>query len=487
MILQDIFRDVPLKAQSGDFNCEVRALHYRSSEVRPGDLFFAWQGEKADGHSYIEDALNRGAVALLTEKMTSVPTGIAWAMAESGRRTLALASANFFGRPAKILQMVGITGTNGKTSTATLVHYLLERAGIVAGLLGTIEYRIGSERVEASRTTPESHELQKMLAGMLDHGCRAAVMEVSSHALVLNRVAGIPFRVAIFTNLTQDHLDFHKDMESYFRAKEMLFTGLSAGATAVVNIDDPYGRRLVGSLPRGVELKTYSLRGPADYEARDLVCTDKGVSFSCHMNGEVIPVNVPWMGEFNAANVLAVIAAVRALGVTGSQLRDWLPEAPFVPGRMERIPGSGEFQVLVDYAHTDDAVRNLLQSLRPLARGRLRILIGCGGDRDSTKRPLMARVACELADDVFFTSDNPRSEDPDVILRQMSAGVPDFKNVHVIKDREKAIQSMIESALSGDILVLAGKGHENTQEIAGVKLPFSDLEVASRWLRGSQS
>jgi UDP-N-acetylmuramoyl-L-alanyl-D-glutamate--2,6-diaminopimelate ligase len=317
---------------------------------------------------------------------------------------------------------------------------------------------------------------------MLKHGCRSAVMEVSSHALVLDRVAGIPFRVAVFTNLTQDHLDFHKDMENYFKAKEKLFTGLPSGATAVVNIDDAGGRRLLSSIPEKVGLKTYSLLEPADYRAKNLICDDKGISFVCHASGEVFPVQVPWLGEFNASNVLATVAAARALGVTTAQLSAWLPEAPFVPGRLESVCGSGDFRVLVDYAHTDDAVRNLLKSLRPLARGRLRILIGCGGDRDTSKRPLMARAACELADEVFFTSDNPRSEKPGDILRQMTAGVPDFQTYHVIEDREKAIKEMFLSAQPGDILVLAGKGHENTQEIVGIKVPFSDREVALRWM-----
>jgi UDP-N-acetylmuramoyl-L-alanyl-D-glutamate--2,6-diaminopimelate ligase len=482
MTLEDILYDIPLEEKHGDFSKEIRALRYRSCDVEPGDLFFAWKGEKADGHDYVDDALKRGAIALLLEKKCSVPEEITWARASSGRRALALASATFFKQPGRHLQMAGVTGTNGKTSTATLLHYLLERAGVKTGLLGTVEYRIGGERIEAARTTPESHDLQKMLAQMLQKQCRAAVMEVSSHALALERVAGIPFRISVFTNLTQDHLDFHGTMESYFLAKAKLFTGLTPGATAVVNIDDPYGTRLLSLIAKGVEVKTYSLNGEADFTARELQCTDKGIFFECVNEGKSFPVGIPWLGKFNAGNVLGVIAAASSLGLTNQQLTSWLAEAPFVPGRMQRIGGSGDFQVLVDYAHTDDAVRNLLESLRPLTQARLRILLGCGGDRDRAKRPVMARVACALADDVVFTSDNPRSENPESILEQMSAGVKDFLHYQIIKDREKAIESIINSALPGDIVVLAGKGHENTQEIAGVKTHFSDVEMASLYL-----
>jgi UDP-N-acetylmuramoyl-L-alanyl-D-glutamate--2,6-diaminopimelate ligase len=486
MILKEIFRDIPLVEQHGDFTREVSALCYRSCDVKPGDLFFAWQGEKTDGHGYIDEAVKRGAVALVTEKQPRVSSEVVWARADSVRRALALASANFFHRPAHKLEMIGVTGTNGKTSTATLLHYLLERSGLMAGLLGTVEYRIGSRRVEASRTTPESHDLQQMLAQMLEQKCRAAVMEVSSHALALDRVSGIPFKVAIFTNLTQDHLDFHRNMEAYFQAKERLFTGLLPGATAIINLDDPSGLRLLERMPVGVNVRTYSIKHPADYGVENLHCTDKGISFRCVTPQDSLAVKIPWLGEFNVSNILAAIAAGQSLGLTSAQLAGSLPEAPCVPGRMERVSGSADFQVLVDYAHTDDAVRRLLESLRPLTRGRLRILIGCGGDRDATKRPLMARVACRLADDVFFTSDNPRGENPLEILRQMTEGVRDCPHYQVIEDREKAIASMIAAARAGDVLVLAGKGHENTQEINGVKIPFSDVVIASNYLKGER-
>jgi UDP-N-acetylmuramoyl-L-alanyl-D-glutamate--2,6-diaminopimelate ligase len=485
MKLEEVFRELPLLEQRGDFSGEITGLRYRSAEVVPGDLFVAWQGEKVDGHDYVEDAWARGASAFLTEKALPQHIDCPWARVQSSRQGLALAAANFYGRPAQSLTMVGITGTNGKTSIATLLHDVLEKSGIRSGLLGTVEYRVGEQRLEAQRTTPESLDLQRHFFQMQEAGCQAVVMEVSSHALALDRTCGVPFQVAIFTNLTRDHLDFHQDMEAYFRAKQKLFTGLRKGAVAVINVDDVWGRRLLGELPQGVKALTYSLKEEADFRAENLRCDDRGLAFDCVEKAASTFISIPWLGLFNASNVLAVIAAARFLGLSMEELAQWLPLAPGVPGRLERVGQSGEkdFQVLVDYAHTDDAVRNILQCLRPLCRGHLKILLGCGGNRDQAKRPLMARAACSMADEVVFTSDNPRHENPEDILRDMVAGVADYQNYQVVSDRKKAIEWLIDSAGSGDVLVLAGKGHETTQEVAGVKTLFSDRVEATQVLR----
>jgi UDP-N-acetylmuramoyl-L-alanyl-D-glutamate--2,6-diaminopimelate ligase len=485
MMLCDIIQDMELLEKRGDFSIEIQQVRYQSSDVQPGDLFCTWQGENSDGHDYIDDAVKRGARALITEKNYEGSSEVAWARVVSGRKALAQASSNYFGRPSSRLRMVGITGTNGKTSTATLIHYILECAGLKSGLLGTVEYRIGEKKIAASRTTPESWDCQKMLAEMVKENCVATVMEVSSHALALDRVEGITFAVGVFTNLTQDHLDFHKTMEAYFLAKQKLFLGLKAGAVAVVNVDDVHGQRLLESMPQNVRTLTYTKSvspSKADIQAEDIHYTAEGTSFNCRTAEGVFNVQVPWLGEFNVSNILAALATAKTFGITNEQLALWLPQAPPVLGRLQRIEHGGEYQVLVDYAHTDDAVKNILTSLRPLCNNRLKIVIGCGGDRDSGKRPLMAQAACEYADEVIFTSDNPRSEDPEAILQQMIKGVSHQKNFKVIISREEAIQNCIKSGQAGDIIVLAGKGHESTQETKEGKFPFSDYNVALRYL-----
>lgn len=480
MILRDLFRDAGVVECLGSDALAVGELRYRSSDIRPGDVFCTWQGEKSDGHRFVMDAVERGASAVVVEKEVEVPSAVSRVRVSSGRRALAVMAANYYGRPASQLKMVGITGTNGKTSTAFLMHYLLGRAGMVPGLIGTVEYRIGSRRIEASRTTPEGADLQAFFREMLDAGCDSAVMEVSSHALSLERVAGIPFAVAVFTNLTQDHLDYHKSMENYFLAKQKLFTGLDRGAVAVVNADDAHGLRVLRELPEEVRGCSFAFDVEADFKGRNPVFTDHGTSFECHYQGASYAISIPWVGAFNASNALAAFAAVVSMGLPPEDVRTWMSQAPAVPGRLEKVGadlGLG-YSVVVDYAHTDDAVRNILGSLKPLTRGRLKVLIGCGGDRDRAKRPLMARAACELGDEVWFTSDNPRSEDPKGILDEMVAGVPDCKNFRVILKREEAIASIIGSAQAGDLVVLAGKGHETYQEINGEKFPFNDAEIA---------
>jgi UDP-N-acetylmuramoyl-L-alanyl-D-glutamate--2,6-diaminopimelate ligase len=483
MTLGAVMKGVPVERWLGPGDVRVESLSYHSGRVRPGALFFAWQGAKSDGHAHVPAALAGGARAVVLERELE---GLACpqVVVRSARRALSRAAANFYGHPGRQLAVVGITGTNGKTSTAFLVRHLLDRCGWKCGLTGTVHHDVGTGPVPSERTTPEGLEIQHYLADMVRNGCRAAAMEVSSHALEQGRVEGLPFRVAVFTNLTQDHLDYHGTMEAYFEAKSRLFLSLEPGSVAVLPEEDEWGVRLRGLIPDGVTVWTYGYGPGASLRATAAEFRETGTTFELETGGECCPARVPWIGAFNLSNVLAALTVGRALGVETAGLVRALAEAPSVPGRMERVPGSGPFTVLVDYAHTDDAVRKVLNVLRPLTRGRLAVVIGCGGDRDAGKRPLMARAACETADRVYFTSDNPRSEDPRAILDAMVAGVPERKNFCVEPDRRAAIRRALAEAGPGDVVVLAGKGHEAFQEVGGMRHPFSDLDEAAAVLRG---
>lgn len=478
MKLRALLEGVPWTGWDGPEDAEVGGIAYQADAVKAGDVFCTWAGTSADGHAHAPRAVERGAAALVVERGVLPGRAIPVVRVPSGRRALAGLAANFHGHPAGSLAMAGITGTNGKTSTAFLLHHLLECMGRRCGLIGTIRHQSGRDILPSTRTTPEALDLQALLARMRDDGCRAAVMEVSSHALDQGRAEGIAYRVAVFTNLTRDHLDYHGTMERYFSAKSLLFTGLRPGSHAVVNVGDEWGRRLLGLLPAGVEARPYAVGGGADSTALDLRVDAGGLSFVWQRPGGSHALTAPWIGAFNAANILAAAEAACALGADPGDVVRWIAQAPPVPGRMERVGSDLPFTVLVDYAHTDDALRNVLTTLRPLTGGRLRVLAGCGGDRDRTKRPLMARAVEELADECVFTADNPRSEDPGGILEEMLAGVADRSKVRVIPDRAEAIDHLIATARPGDVVVLAGKGHETTQEIAGVKHPFSDAGQA---------
>ena len=483
MTLGAVMEGVPVERWLGPSEAGIEALSYHSGRVRPGDLFFAWQGAKADGHAHVPAALAGGARAVVLERELqglSCPQVVV----RSARRALSRAAANFYGHPGRRLAVVGITGTNGKTSTAFLVRHLLDRCGWKCGLTGTVHHDVGTGPVPSERTTPEGLEIQHYLAEMVRNGCRAAAMEVSSHALDQGRVEGLPFRVAVFTNLTQDHLDYHGTMEAYFEAKARLFLSLEPGSVAVLPAEDAWGVRLRGLVPVGVDVWTYGTGAGADVRAVEPEFRETGTEFTLETGRMRVRARVPWTGSFNLANALAALAVGRALGLDTDVLVRALAEAPAVPGRMERVPWDGPFTVLVDYAHTDDAVRKVLGVLRPLTRGRLAVVVGCGGDRDAGKRPLMARAACESADRVYFTSDNPRSEDPRAILDAMVAGVAGQKNFVVEPDRRAAIRRALEESGPGDVVVLAGKGHEAVQEAGGVRHPFSDPDEAAAVLRG---
>jgi len=460
---------------------EIAALAYDDRRVEPGTLFFCVPGFTRDGHDFAAAAVERGAAALVVERPLGL--GVPEVVVDSVRAAMAPAAARFHGDPTAALDVVGVTGTNGKTTTAFLLRALLEAAGRQTGLLGTVTSFVGGEERPVERTTAEAIELQRDFAEMRDGGDVACAMEVSSHALALRRADAIHFAVAVFTNLTQDHLDFHPTMEDYFLAKRRLFTD-GAPRVAIVNVDDRYGRRLAEELGDGVV--TYAAEREADWRAVEVETAFDGSRFTALTPEGPLALRTPLPGRFNVANVLAAAAAARALGVELEEIAAALPGAGRVPGRFEPVDAGQPFAVLVDYAHTPDSLENVLSAARELTRGRVLCVFGCGGDRDRGKRPQMGAIAARLADEAFVTSDNPRSEDPEAIVAEILAGVEPGRAVTVEVDRRAAIVAAIEAAQAGDVVVIAGKGHEQGQELAdGVKVPFDDATVAREALSGA--
>lgn len=467
------FTDSPLPAISG--------LCYDSRKAKPGDLFFALKGAHADGASYVHEAVARGVVAVVAKE--GIPgCAVPVVCAANVRAVMADIAAAFYGHPARTMKVVGITGTNGKTTTAFLTRHILDAEFRRTGLIGTVKYAVADRVTDAPRTTPESVDLQALLAQMRDSSCRAAVLEVSSHALTQSRSRGIEFDAAVFTNLTQDHLDYHGSMEAYFEAKASLFEGLSRQTEkkgrAIINGEDRHGRLLIRRLEKTpVPTLTYGLGAQADFRATDTQFDAQGSAFHLHARGRSYLVKFPLIGGFNVSNALAALAASASVGMEVRAAVRALADAPQVPGRLERIPARRSFQVFVDYAHTEDALRNALDTLRSLSPRRLLVVVGCGGDRDRTKRPLMAAAASHLADFCIFTSDNPRSEDPGQILADMTTGLRGT-NFEVLPDRNAAIRHAVGLVEAGDILLIAGKGHENYQELATGRVPFDDAKIA---------
>ena len=453
---------------------EITGLHYRSSDVRPGGLFFCVPGYKADGHDFAPDAVERGAAALVCER----PLGLdaPEMVVPNVRAAMGPAAARFYADPTARLRVVGITGTNGKTTTAFLTRAILEHAGVQTGLLGTVKSIVGGTEEPVERTTPEGIDLQATFRRMLDAGDEACAMEVSSHALELGRAEGIKFACRVFTNLTQDHLDFHPDMEAYFMAKRRLFDG---PGPVVVNVDDDYGHRLADDV---LEPISYGVESDADYRARDVRFDPAGSSFTCESPDGSVAVETRLPGLFNVQNALASIASARSLGIDLEVAAAALADADRVPGRFEPVDEGQPFTVLVDYAHTPEALDNVLRAARELTDGRVHVVFGAGGDRDRAKRPLMGKAAVALADRVVVTSDNPRSEDPEAIIEEILAGTgPDVEHE---PDRRRAIALALGTADPGDVVVVAGKGHEQGQEFEnGRKEPFDDVTVVREALR----
>ena len=482
MKLSELIEGVAVERVRGDAERAITGLAYDNRCVEPGTLFVCVRGMTRDGHEFAPDAVERGAAALVVER--EVELDVPQVVVADARASMAPLAARFFADPTAELAVVGITGTNGKTTTAFLVRRILEAQGTQTGLLGTVKRIVGGVEEEVVRTTPESVDLQRTFRRMLDGGDRACAMEVSSHALALGRAEGIRFDVKAFTNLTQDHLDFHSDMEDYFNAKRSLFEG--SEGTAVVNVDDPYGKRLADELrDRGRPLLTFSAAGEdADLRAAEVEFDVAGARFRCLAPDGEATVQMPLPGDFNVANALAALGVATALGVGIEPAAVALADAGRVPGRFEPIDEGQPFAVLVDYAHTPDSLDNVLRAARRVTEGRLICAFGCGGDRDRDKRPQMGRIGAERSDVCVVTSDNPRNESPEAIIAEILEGIVDREHVIVEPDRGAAIAIALGAAGPGDTVVIAGKGHEQGQEFEhGRKLPFDDREVAASELR----
>jgi UDP-N-acetylmuramoyl-L-alanyl-D-glutamate--2,6-diaminopimelate ligase len=466
------------ESRAGD---AVTAIAYDSRQVKPGAVFVALRGVNADGARFVPQALANGAIAVVAE--TPAPAGVTapWIQVANARAALAALAAAFFGNPSEELALVGITGTNGKTTTSYVLASIFESAGIKCGRVGTIGYRIGTREMDAPRTTPEAPELQQMLRDMLKEGCGACVMEVSSHALALRRVDHLRFAAGIFTNLTRDHLDFHGDMESYFTAKRRLFEIIADGAVGVINVDDRRGADLVAVARRPV---TYAIDAAADVRPGPLSFSLDGLSFEVRTPRGTFHVRSALVGRPNAYNILAAAAAAMALDLPFSAIEAGISNLEQVPGRFQVVSDpADDVRVIVDYAHTDDALRNLLETARPMAKRRLITVFGAGGNRDRTKRPLMGMVAARLSDVVVITSDNPRGEDPMRIIEEVRLGADaetrqSNAEILTVADRREAITQAVTQAERGDVVLVAGKGHEKYQEIGGRTFPFDDVAVA---------
>lgn len=469
---------------------ECTGVTHDSRRARRGTIFVALRGLKADGVSFAPQAIAAGASAVVAEQAPAGPVGVPWIAVSDARLALALLAAEFYGHPSRAMTVVGITGTNGKTTTSYLVSAIFEEAGTRCGLIGTVTYRIGGREFTATRTTPEAPEVQELMREMVSGGCGACVMEVSSHALALRRVDGMHFAAGVFTNLTRDHLDFHADMEDYFAAKRRLFEMLPANAPAILNVDDPRGVSLVDAVERPV---TFAINRNADVTPGSLSYSLAGLEFDARTPQGTVRVRSKLVGKPNVYNILAAVATTASLGVPLDAIERGLQTLPGVPGRFEVVSSpSDDITVVVDYAHTDDALRNLLETARPLAERGLITVFGAGGDRDRTKRPLMGLVAGRLSDIVVITSDNPRSEDPGQIIEDVKRGaIPEARQsgaeVVTVVDRREAIVHAIDRATSGDVVLIAGKGHEKYQEVAGRVFPFDDVAVAREALEARRT
>lgn len=486
MTLKELANIVRAEA-TGPLDLPVSDIAYDSRRVSPGSVFVAIRGLKQDGNRFIGDAMSRGAVGIISEAPRPLEFSRAWLRVPDARRALAEAAAAFYHHPSREMKVIGVTGTNGKTTTTYLLASILRAAGQPVARLGTTSYQIGDEEVPADRTTPEAPDIQRFLRRAAEAGCRYGVVEVSSHALELQRVYGCEFAAAVFTNLTPDHLDFHGTMDAYFAAKRKLFDGTTGRppALAVINVDDPWGRRLRDIVQGPVV--TYGLASPADISVSRWEMSFSGTTVTLRTPMGEVMMRSPLLGRWNVYNVVAAAATVVGLGLPLDDVAGGVEVCESVPGRFELVRLSDRsvpFLVIVDYAHTEDALRNLLETARGLSPRRLLTVFGCGGDRDRTKRAPMGAVAGRLSDLVIVTSDNPRSEDPEAIMAEIEVGLkPTGTPYLMIVDRREAIERAVAEARPGDIVILAGKGHETEQVFADRTIPFDDREVARAALR----
>jgi UDP-N-acetylmuramoyl-L-alanyl-D-glutamate--2,6-diaminopimelate ligase len=479
--LAEVLRGAEAAVAAAQAGAEIRQVTCDSRKVQPRALFFALHGTKANGNTFVRDAVSREAAVIVSEAAAprEIPSSIGWIQVKDARRALAIAAANFFDHPAEALQLTAVTGTNGKTTTTSLVDSIIKASGAKTGLFGTIAYHTPLGNYPAPNTTPESVDLQGFLAEIRDAGGRFAVLEASSHALMMDRLWGCHFQVAVFTNLTREHLDFHKTFEEYFAAKRRLFEGTGAGVpdVAVLNVDDEYGRRLKGLAKSTV---TYGLENAADISTKKFQLTFSGLVFAAQTPNGKLQVESSLVGRINVYNILAAIGAGQALGLSNEAIEEGIRKLRSVSGRFQRVDAGQPFLVIVDYAHTDDALENLIKTARELnPKGRVISLFGCGGGKDRTKRPVMGEVSGRLSDLTILTNDNPRQEDPLKIISDIVVGLQKSGGKYLIEpDREKAIGMAMDEARAGDIVLLAGKGHENYQVFADRTVDWDDQEIA---------
>lgn len=480
MKLNDLLIGLDYKCLKGNMNQEVDQVIYDSRIKTKNGLFIAIEGYQTDGHKYIEAAIENGAKVILLQRAVEVKgEDITVIQTEDTRLAMAMVAGNEYGHPSKEFELVGVTGTNGKTSITFLLGQLLEAYHKKVGIIGTIENRIGNQILKAERTTPESLDLQRLFRKMADESVDVALMEVSSHALELKRTFGSDFKVGIFTNLTQDHLDFHKTMENYAKAKAKLFKCCNVG---IVNVDSPY----IDFITDGATCKlvTYGIDKAADYHASEIEILATGVTYQLTAPEGKFKINVPIPGKFTVYNTLAVIAAARSLGLPMEHITEALNKVSGVPGRVQSFVSAKGYSVLVDYAHTPDGLENVLSTIKEFAKGRIITVFGCGGDRDRTKRPIMGHIAAQYSDHVIVTSDNPRTEDPLLILEEVEVGVKELTNNYdKIENRELAIKAALQEACKDDVVLIAGKGHENYQILKDQIIHFDDCEVVRDYLQ----
>jgi len=480
--LKDILYKVHITSTSGSMNMEVKGICFDSRKVQPGFLFVAVRGMQSDGHTFIEKAARSGATAIIAEKLPEIISEqITYVTVKDSAKALGIIASNFYGNPASRLKLIGVTGTNGKTTVATLLYKLFTSLGYRCGMLSTVVNRIVDKEIPATHTTPDPIQINELLVNMLEEKCTHCFMEVSSHAVAQGRIEGLNFMGGLFTNITHDHLDYHRTFESYIRAKKGFFDGLSSEAFALVNVDDKRGMVMLQNCK--ARKHTYGLKKMADFKAKIITNSIEGLELEIGERS----VWFKLIGDFNAYNLLSVYGTSCLLGEDPEMVLMKLSALTGAPGRFELVMPGSKFTAIVDYAHTPDALKNVLETIEHFRSGNEQVIsvIGCGGDRDRTKRPLMAAIACKYSSKVIFTSDNPRSEDPMEIIREMQTGVgpSDSKKTLVMIDREEAIKTACMLAKEKDIILVAGKGHENYQEIKGVKYPFDDKEVVSRMLK----
>ncbi|MCX5680577.1 MAG: UDP-N-acetylmuramoyl-L-alanyl-D-glutamate--2,6-diaminopimelate ligase [Candidatus Omnitrophica bacterium] len=481
MLFEEALKGIDYSIQTGSPDIDITALSDDSRTVTRGSIFVALEGYAKDGRNFVNEAVSNGAVAIISDPGLRVPEGVIKVSVSDVRTALAKIAKNFYGDPSAKLKVIGITGTNGKTTTTYLIEAIAKSAGAKAGVIGTINYRSNGDARPAKNTTPGSLELQKLLSEMVDDGVKYAAVEVSSHALDQGRVSGVGLDVGLFTNITSDHLDYHKTKAEYFKAKSKIFAHLKNSGVAVLNYDDEKVRSIKGSIKARV--LTYGINEGSDVKALKIKLSSNSSSFEVSTPSGEFPIKTRLIGMHNVSNCLAAIAAMYALGVDRKSIAEGIGSIVSIPGRLESVEMGQSFKVLVDYAHTEDALNNVLSILKSICEGKVWTVFGCGGDRDKSKRPLMGLSACKFSDRVIVTSDNPRSEEPLDIIRDIKSGINGkFSNYDIVPDRREAIRKAVSSATKGDIILIAGKGHEDYQIIKDGVIHFDDREVAAEIL-----